>query len=142
MIAKAHARFIRISPRKMRQVVDVIRGKSVYEALSILTNTNKRGAELAEDILRSAMSNAKRNPEVTDENLYISKMVVDGGPALKRFRAASMGRASMIKHRTSHISVELDLIQAKTAKAAQPVKSAKPKRQARAPKTRKGRKKD
>ena len=113
MIAKARARFIRISPRKMRQVVDVIRGKSVYEALSILTNLNKRAAGLAEDILRSAVSNAKKDPNVKDENLYISKAVVDGGPVLKRFRAASMGRASMIRHRLSHIAVELDLIRKK-----------------------------
>jgi len=115
MIAKAYARYIRVSPRKVRQVVDLLRGKSVYEALSILANLNKRAAVFAEDILRSAMSNAKRNPEVKEENLYISKMVVDGGPMLKRFRAASMGRASMIRHRLSHIGVELDLVPARVA---------------------------
>ena len=108
MVAKAYARFIRISPRKMRMVVDVIRGKDVHEALNILANLNKRGAELADDIVRSAVANAKRDPNIKDENLYISKMIVDGGPVLKRFRAMSMGRAGMIRHRTSHISVELN----------------------------------
>lgn len=125
MIAKAKARFIRISPRKMRQVVDVIRGKKVHQALSILANLNKRAALLAEDILRSAVSNAKRNPSVKDENLYISRMMVDGGPTLKRYRAASMGRAVMIRHRMSHISVELDLVPTKEIKEAPKKKKLK-----------------
>lgn len=124
MVSKAYARFIRVSPRKMRQVADVIRGKSVYEAISVLTNLNKRSAELAEEVVRSAMSNAKRNPDIKDERLYISRIMVDGGPMLKRFRAMSMGRAGMIRHRTSHITVELDLIPTKSAAA----KPEKPKR--------------
>lgn len=142
MISKAHARFIRVSPRKVRMVVDIVRGKSVYSALSILTNTNKRAAEYVEDILKSAMSNAKRNPDIKDENLYISKMVVDGGPSLKRFRAASMGRASMIKHRTSHITIELDLIPAKKTKAPSPAKGQKSTKAAKKDKTKKSGKKE
>ncbi len=114
MVSRAIARFIRISPRKMRQVVDLIRGKNVHDAFSILTNLNKRAAEFAEDVLMSATSNATSNakgdPEVKKENLRISKIVVDGGPTLKRLRAMSMGRAGMIRHRTSHITVELDMI--------------------------------
>lgn len=128
MIAKAHARFIRVSPRKMRQVVDLIRGKSVGAAFSILTNLNKRAAELAEDVLKSAASNAKKDPEIKDENLYISRMVVDGGPVLKRFRAMSMGRAGMIRHRTSHITVELDRVAIKEVKPAKPAKTRRKKK--------------
>lgn len=125
MIAKAKARFIRVSPRKMRQVVDVIRGKSVDQALAILANLNKSAAALAEDVLKSAISNARNNPDIKDEALYISRMMVDGGPTLKRFRAASMGRASTILHRTSHITVELDLVPKKIIKSP---KSSKVKR--------------
>ncbi len=128
MVSKAYARFIRISPRKMRMVVDVIRGKGVHEALNILANLNKRGAELAEDILRSAMANAKKDPNIKDESLYISKMMVDGGPVLKRFRAMSMGRAGMIRHRTSHISLELDARQVKKIPAAAAAKKKATKR--------------
>lgn len=109
MIAKAIARYIRISPRKTRLVANFIKGKSVGEALAILSNLNKRACGYIEELLRSAISNAKRKPEIKEEELFISKLVVDGGPTLKRFRAGSMGRAMMIRHRTSHITIELDV---------------------------------
>ncbi|MBL7069526.1 MAG: 50S ribosomal protein L22 [Candidatus Omnitrophica bacterium] len=110
MVAKALARYIRISPRKTRLVANYVKGKRVGEALALLTNLNKRPCEFIEELLRSAISNAKRNPDIKEEELFISKLNVDGGPTLKRYRAGSMGRAMMIVHRTSHISIELDLI--------------------------------
>lgn len=107
LVAKAYARYIRVSPRKMRQVIDLIRGEKVGPALSILTNIKKRACGYAEKALRSAVSNAKHNPAVTTEELFISKITADKGPMLKRYRAAAMGRATMIRHRTTHLTVEL-----------------------------------
>ena len=92
---------IRISPRKTRLVADYIRGKNVDEALAILSNVNKKACVYIEELLRSALSNAKRNPEIKDDDLYISKLVVDEGPMLKRYRAGSMGRAMMRSKRPS-----------------------------------------
>lgn len=108
MVSKAIARYIRISPRKTRLVTDAIRGKNVGEAMAILANTNKKACIYLEDLLKSAISNAKRNPDIEENDLFISKLMVDGGPVLKRFRAGSMGRAMKIRHRTSHITIELD----------------------------------
>ena len=125
MVAKAIARYIRTSPRKTRLVANYIKGKSVGEALAILSNLNKRPCEYIEDLLRSAISNAKRNPEIKEEELYISKLVVDGGPMLKRFRAASMGRAAMIRHRTSHITIELNAVPKKVQEATKVKKKRK-----------------
>jgi large subunit ribosomal protein L22 len=110
MIAKAVARYIRISPRKTRLVADAVRGKKVAEAMALLANINKKACIYIKEVLHSAIANATRNPDIDQGNLYISKLVVDGGPMLKRFRAGSMGRAMMIRHRTSHITVELDTI--------------------------------
>ncbi|MDD4939993.1 MAG: 50S ribosomal protein L22 [Candidatus Omnitrophica bacterium] len=110
MIAKAEAKFLRLSPSKVRQVIDVIRHKSVIEAGAILKNLNKRPKEYLIKILNQAAANAKVkgfNPE----QLYISKLVCNEGPRWKRFKAAAFGRASPIKKRTSHISMELDIRQ-------------------------------
>ncbi len=122
MIAKAIARYIRISPKKARLVIDVVRGKSADEALAILMNTNKKASELVSDVIESAVNNAQRkHPEkkFTQDDFFISKIVADEGPALVRFRAASMGRASMIKKRSSHILVELDVIPEKLEEKSQ-----------------------
>ena len=128
MIAKAIARYIRISPRKTRLVANFVKGKSVGKALAILSNLNKRPCEFIEDVLRSAISNAKRNPEIKEADLYISKLVVDKGPILRRHRAASMGRATMICHRTSHISVELNMAAKPKVQKAPEVKEKRRKR--------------
>ena len=110
MISKAITRYIRISPRKVRQVADLLRGKGVNEALAILSNVNKSATVYLEEILQSAVSNAKRKEsDLSPQDLYITKLTVDGGPTMVRYRAASMGRASMIRHRTSHINIELDV---------------------------------
>jgi large subunit ribosomal protein L22 len=110
MLSTATARYIRVSPRKARQVVDLVRGKDVTAALAILANVNKGATVHVEEVLQSAVSNAQRKrSEVAPADLYISKFTVDGGPSLVRYRAASMGRAGMIRHRTSHLNVELDI---------------------------------
>ena len=113
MIAKAELRYIRITPRKFRQIIPVIKGKNPEIAIAMLASVKKRASGYAIDILKSAVANAKRNRQgIETSSLYISKMVANPGPMLKRFRAASMGRASMIKKRTCHIIVELDEVKA------------------------------
>lgn len=109
MISKAVGRYLRVSPRKAREVITLIKGKHVNDARDILNNTNKRSALFLMKLLNSAIANAKRIPNTSEEDLYISDLYADGGPALKRFKAQAMGRASMIKRRTSHITVKLDL---------------------------------
>jgi large subunit ribosomal protein L22 len=108
MIARAKGRFLRIAPRKARLVVDLIRGKYTDEALGLLHFTPKNAAKVVEDILKSAISNAEQRDDVNPDNLYISKVTVDGGPSLKRFRPAPMGRGVRVLKRTSHITIELD----------------------------------
>lgn len=108
MIAKAEARFLRISPAKARQVIDSIRNKSVYEAEGLLANLNKRAKEYLVKILKQAIANAKIKG-FNAEQLYISRIVCDGGPSWKRYKAAAFGRAAPIKKRTSHIKIELDI---------------------------------
>lgn len=108
MIVQANGRFLRISPRKARQVIDLIRGQDVNLALAILNNLNKRPTEHIQKILKSAISNAKQKG-IQAEKLYISRIVADEGPMWKRFRAASFGRATRILKRTAHIKIELDL---------------------------------
>lgn len=108
MLVKAEAKFLRISPVKTRQVLDLIRRKDVLTAEAMLLNLNKRPKEYLVKLLKQAVANAKVkgfNPE----QLYISKIVCDAGPIWKRFKAAAFGRATPIQKRTSHIRIELDL---------------------------------
>jgi large subunit ribosomal protein L22 len=108
MIARARARFLRIAPRKARLVVDLIRGKNTDDALGILRFTPKGASKTVERLIKSAISNAEQRDDVNVDNLYVSKATVDGGPALKRFRTAPMGRGVRVLKRTSHITIELD----------------------------------
>lgn len=108
MIARATARFVRVTPRKARLVADLIRGKNTDEALSVLRFTPKGAAKVMEKVLKSAISNAEQRDDVNTDNLYVSKATVDGGPTLKRYRPAPMGRAVMVQRRTSHVTIELD----------------------------------
>ncbi|MDD5254776.1 MAG: 50S ribosomal protein L22 [Candidatus Omnitrophica bacterium] len=108
MIVKAQAKFLRLSPPKVRQVMDLIRNKDVREAQAILFNINKRPKEYLSKILKQAVANAKVKG-FTEEQLYISKIACDVGPTWKRFKAAAFGRAVPIKKRTSHIKIELDI---------------------------------
>lgn len=105
MEAKAHAKYIRISPRKARQVMDLIRGKSVAEAYAILKNTPKKASGLIEKVLRSAVANAENNYGMIADDLYVKEAYVNEGPMMKRWRPRSHGMASPIRKRTSHLSV-------------------------------------
>lgn len=105
MQAKAVAKYIRISPQKVRQVVDLIRGKNVAEAMAILRFTPKRASKPVEKVLKSAVANAEHNYDMDADNLYVSAVYVDQGPTLKRYKPRAMGRADLIRKRTSHITV-------------------------------------
>jgi large subunit ribosomal protein L22 len=108
MIAKAEGKFLRVSPSKVRLVMDLIRGKDASEAVSILLHLNKRPKEYLIKILKSAIANAKVKGFGV-EKLYVSKIVCNPGPMWKRFKAAAFGRAASIVKRTAHIKIELDL---------------------------------
>ncbi|MGI2329608.1 50S ribosomal protein L22 [Planococcus sp. YIM B11945] len=105
MQAKAVARTVRIAPRKVRLVVDLIRGKQIGEAVAILNHTPKAASIVVEKLLKSAAANAEHNYEMDINNLVVSQVFVDEGPTLKRFRPRAMGRASAINKRTSHITL-------------------------------------
>ena len=104
---KATAKYVRIAPRKARLVADEVRGKSYAEAVSLLRFTNKRAAKIIGDIVQSAAANAEHNDDADPDELFVRDVRVDDGPTIKRYRARAMGRATMIRKRTSHISVEL-----------------------------------
>ncbi len=104
---KAKAKYVRIAPRKARLVADEVRGKSFPEAVSILRFTNKRAAKIIAEVVESAAANAEHNDDADPEELFVREIRVDDGPTIKRYRARAMGRATMIRKRTSHISVEL-----------------------------------
>jgi large subunit ribosomal protein L22 len=104
---RATAKYVRIAPRKVRLVADEVRGKSYPEAASILRFTNKRAARIIGDVINSAAANAEHNDDADPDELFVREIRVDDGPTIKRYRARAMGRATMIRKRTSHISVEL-----------------------------------
>jgi large subunit ribosomal protein L22 len=104
---RAIAKYVRIAPRKARLVADEVRGKSYPEADSILRFTNKRAAKIIGDVINSAASNAEHNDNIDPDELFVREIRVDEGPTIKRYRARAMGRATMIRKRTSHITVEL-----------------------------------
>jgi large subunit ribosomal protein L22 len=103
--AKAIAKYVRIAPRKVNLVAAEIRGKQVDEALAILKFTPKRGAEVLEKVLKSAVANAENNNDMDRESLYVSEAFANQGPTLKRWRPRSQGRAYPILKRTSHVGV-------------------------------------
>ncbi|MFW5980752.1 MAG: 50S ribosomal protein L22 [Halanaerobiaceae bacterium] len=107
MEAKACAKYLRISPRKVRQVIDLIRGKDVDKAIGILRNTPKKASGMLEKVLNSAVANAENNHDMFYEDLYISEVYADEGPTMKRYRERAMGQASPINKRTSHITIIL-----------------------------------
>jgi len=108
MEAKAVAKYIRISPQKVRLVADLVRGKRVQEAEKILNFTRKYAAGPIGKALKSALANAKQNPNIDDKILCVKSIFVDQGPSLKRWRARAQGRAAAIKKRMSHITIILD----------------------------------
>ena len=103
--AKATAKTVRVSPRKSRLVIDLIRGKSVAEAIAILKFTPNKAAGIIEKVLMSAIANAENNFDLDVENLIVSEAFVNEGPTMKRFRPRAKGSASPINKRTSHITV-------------------------------------
>lgn len=105
---KASAKYIRISPRKARLVVDLIRGRDVADAQQILDYSPKAAARVVGKILNSAIANAEHNNKLDPDELYVCRAYVDEGPTLKRFRPRAMGRATRINKRTSHITLVLD----------------------------------
>lgn len=108
MEAKAVARYIRMSPRKVRQVVDIIRGRSVEEAINLLHFTTKRGSSPVEKVLRSAVANAMNKEEASKlepEDLFVKTICVDQGPTMRRYNPGPMGRANLIRKRFCHITV-------------------------------------
>jgi len=106
MVTTARARFVRVSARKARLVLDQIRGKPVGEALATLTFTPRAAARLIEKVLRSAVANAEHNHQVRNlDDLRVVQAVADGGPSMKRVQPRAMGRAFFIKHRTSHLTI-------------------------------------
>lgn len=110
MEVKAHLRYLRIAPRKVRLVADLIRGKTVKEAENILNFTTKRAALPLLKLLKSAIANAKHNFNLKEENLYISKILVNEGPRLKRVFPRARGRADIRQKKMSHVTIVLEEI--------------------------------
>ena len=103
--ARAILKYARISARKVKIVADLIRGKNVDEALSIIKFTPKASSELLEKLLKSAIANAENNHGMTRSNLIVSEIYANQGPTLKRIRPAAKGSAVRIRKRTSHITI-------------------------------------
>ena len=101
----AKAKYVRIAPRKVRLVMDMVRGKSVTEAIHILGLVRKAASPAIAKVIRSAVANAEHNEEMDVDNLVIKSAYVDEGPTMRRFMPRAMGRATIIRKRTSHITV-------------------------------------
>lgn len=108
MEAKAVGKYIRISPQKARLVADVVRGMGVDQAITTLRFMPKKGAAIIQKVLESAVANATQDDQADVDNLYVKKIVIDGGPSLKRIRPRAQGRATGIIKRSSHITVVVD----------------------------------
>lgn len=105
MEAKAVARYVRIAPRKARQVIDLIRGKRVEEALNLLRFTPRNAADVIAKVLKSAVANAENNHQLNRNGLVVSEAYVDQGPTMKRYHPRAKGRMAMIRKKTSHITI-------------------------------------
>ena len=103
--ALARAKYVRISPRKARAVIDLIRGKALREAESILKFTAHKGTESIGKVLKSAAANAEHNYEMDRDLLYVKTAFVDAGPVMKRMMPRAQGRGDIIKKRSSHITI-------------------------------------
>jgi len=143
MEAKAVLRYVRVAPRKARLVVDLIRGKSAEEAFTILKFTSRHAARVIEKVLKSAVANAAQKEMGDVDTLWVSRALVDGGPVMKRMQPRAMGRANIIRKRTSHITLILSAAEIapkkpKAAKAepvqAEPVVEEKAESKAKKPK--------
>lgn len=110
MQIKAVGKYIRVSPFKAKKVADLIRGKPVDEAMSILKLTPKKSCGIIENILKSAIANAKDQHGLSKEDLFVKIAQVDKGPTMKRIKPRARGRADLMRRRTSHITIVLDTI--------------------------------
>jgi large subunit ribosomal protein L22 len=108
MEVRARLRFVRIAPRKARLVADLVRGKGSEEALNILAFTKKAAAKIVAKVLKSAIANATQKKTIDIDHLYVKRITVDQGPTMKRYQPRALGRATMIRKRTSHITIVLD----------------------------------
>jgi large subunit ribosomal protein L22 len=125
---RAAAKWLRISPRKARLVVEHIRGRTVPEARTVLAFTDRAAAREVEKLLRSAVSNAEANHGLIGDDLVVKTAFVDAGPVIKRWRAAARGRSVRIRKRTCHITVTLVPGESATVTRATPAVEEKPKR--------------
>ena len=107
MEAKAIAKYIRVSPRKIRILMNELRGMKVESALNMLLLASQKNAPILRKLINSAVANAGLHPDVDVDNLYIKRIYADDGPTLKRFRPRAMGRATKIRKRSSHLTVVL-----------------------------------
>jgi large subunit ribosomal protein L22 len=125
--ARATARYVRMTPMKVRRVVDLIRGMEAREALSVLQFAPQAASEPVAKVLASAVANAEHNLQLDPESLVVAVAYVDEGPTAKRFRPRAQGRAYRINKRTSHITIELESVAPATpARKAAPAKKAAP----------------
>jgi large subunit ribosomal protein L22 len=108
MEARAINRHLRIAPRKMRLVADLVRGKNVGEALAMLEHLPKKGARIVSKTLRSVVANAENTQSIDVDRLYIKSIAVDGGAVMKRYMPRAHGRATVVRKRTSHLTVVVD----------------------------------
>ena len=107
MEAKAVAKYVRMSPTKIAPITDLVRGKDLQEALTILKFTPGKASELVEKVVQSAAANAENNHDMDVSKLYVAEIYANKGPTMKRWRAGAQGRAGMILKRSSHIGVTL-----------------------------------
>ena len=107
MEAKAVAKYVRMSPSKLKPVADLVRGKDLRDALNILKFTPGKGSEIMEKVVQSAAANAENNFDLNPDDLYVAEVYANQGPTMKRWRAGAQGRASMILKRSSHVGVTL-----------------------------------
>ena len=110
MEVKAAAKYVRISPQKIRLLMNQVRGKKVDEAIQVLTFAPQKGSAILKKLIKSAVANAENNAGLDIDSLYIKRLYGDEGPTLKRWRPRAQGRATRIRKRTSHLTVILDEI--------------------------------
>lgn len=108
METRAATKFIRVSPRKIRLVMDQVRGRKVEEALNILSFAPQKGARILKKLINSAVANAEQNSDVDVDSLYVKRLYADEGPTMKRWRPRAQGRATRINKRTSHLAIIVD----------------------------------
>jgi large subunit ribosomal protein L22 len=126
--AVAKARFVRVSPSKARRVIDLVRGKSVADALDILRWAPQAASEPVAKVIASAAANAQNNNGLDPATLVVATVYADGGPTAKRIRPRAQGRAFRIRRRTSHITVVVESRPAKDARASQSASATRARR--------------